>query len=373
MSDLIKNKKTTVRNPAMDIIRTLAFLTVIGVHFFLNSGFYKYPVVGVRMYVMTLVRTFLMICVPLFMVLSGYLMRKKQVGAEYFMKIFQTLIIYVLASCVCVLVKICLFDMEISAIKIVEGFFEYSNAPYAWYIEMYIGLFLLAPFLNIAYNGLESRRKKLLLVMIAVFLTAGPSLFNIFVPSIDWFLNPLSSKDYFQIVPDWWSGIYPIAYYLIGCYLSEYGLKIKTSYNIIAIIFVFLASGSFAFYRSYGSSFVNGLWSAHNGIGQVIQTILVFMLFANLNYNKFPLFLSKIFRCTSELCLGGYLVSWIFDNIFYSKLNSLISQIPKRFDWFFVIVFAVFFCSLVVSFILNIIYKIIINLFSKISAKKLEK
>lgn len=373
MNNCVNLRKTTARNPAMDIIRTLAFFTVVGVHFFLNCGYYRQPVEGVRMYVMTLVRTFLMICVPLFMVLSGYLMRKKNANKGYFCKIFKTLIIYFLASVFCVLAKIYLFDMELDMLKIVEGFFEFTNAPYAWYVEMYIGLFLLAPFLNLAYNGLETKRKKQLLILVMLFITAGPSLFNIFKPDLNWFLNPTTSNDYFQLVPDWWTRFYPITYYFIGCYLSEYGLKIRPFYNILAIIFVFFVSGSFSFYRSYGLPLVKGIWENHNGIATVIQTVLVFTLFANLKYDKFPSVLSKLFRCISDLCLGGYLVSWVFDNIFYSKLNSAIVEIPKRFDWFFLIVLAVFCCSLVVSYGINCIYVFSKIIFSRISGIKLKK
>ena len=373
MKDCIEKRKLNSRNPAMDIIRTFAFFTVVGVHFFLNSEYYSYPLTGVRMYVMTLVRTFLMICVPLFMLLSGFLMRKKTVNKTYFSKIFKTLIIYFLASIFCILAKIYLFDNELTLLKIVEGFFEFKNAPYAWYVKMYIGLFLLAPFLNLAYNGLDSKRKKQLLVLIMLFLTAGPSLLNIFVPNINWFLNPTSSDDYFKLIPDWWTDIYPVTYYFIGCYLNEYGLKIKTFYNLLAIIFVFFASGSFAFYRSYGLPLLKGIWEAHSGIAQVIQTVLVFTLFANLKYDKFPLILSKLFRRLSDLCLGGYLVSWVFDKLFYDKLNILIEQIPKKFDWFFVIVPLVFCCSLFASYIINLIYNFLGFIFSKISGKKLVK
>ena len=40
------------RNPAMDIIRCLAFFSVVSVHFFLNSGFYNEIIEGKQMLVM---------------------------------------------------------------------------------------------------------------------------------------------------------------------------------------------------------------------------------------------------------------------------------------------------------------------------------
>ena len=62
------------RSPAADIIRIFAFFCVVSVHFFLNSKFYDYPTEGKTMLVMTICRSFFMICVPLFLLLSGYLL-----------------------------------------------------------------------------------------------------------------------------------------------------------------------------------------------------------------------------------------------------------------------------------------------------------
>ena len=77
----------TKRNPAADIIRILAFFLVVSVHFFLNNGFYSYIVEGKRMYIMTLMRSFCIICVPLFLTLSGYLLRRKQLEKNYYKRI----------------------------------------------------------------------------------------------------------------------------------------------------------------------------------------------------------------------------------------------------------------------------------------------
>lgn len=65
------------RNCNLDIIRCVAVFTVICVHFFLNSEYYTYPIVGERMYIMTFICTAARVCVPLFLLLTGYLMRQK--------------------------------------------------------------------------------------------------------------------------------------------------------------------------------------------------------------------------------------------------------------------------------------------------------
>ena len=46
-----------------------------------------------------------MICVPLFLLLTGYLMKNKELSIKYYKGIGNTLFVYVLASIACVLFK----------------------------------------------------------------------------------------------------------------------------------------------------------------------------------------------------------------------------------------------------------------------------
>ena len=68
------------RSAAADIVRCFAFFCVVSVHFFLKNGYYTQPVKGERMFVMTVMRSFFIICVPLFLTLSGYLLRTKELS-----------------------------------------------------------------------------------------------------------------------------------------------------------------------------------------------------------------------------------------------------------------------------------------------------
>ena len=85
----------------MDIIRCFALLCVISAHFFLYTDFYYVLLTGSRLYLMTLILSASMICVPLFIMLSGYLLNKKQPVRSYYAKLGKTLSIYCLASVCC--------------------------------------------------------------------------------------------------------------------------------------------------------------------------------------------------------------------------------------------------------------------------------
>ena len=89
------------RNPALDIIRCFALFCVVSVHFFRSIGLYSVPVQGLSMGVMLALRGFFMVCVPLFLLLSGYLQKDKTLTKDYYKKILPILGIYVLASLCC--------------------------------------------------------------------------------------------------------------------------------------------------------------------------------------------------------------------------------------------------------------------------------
>ena len=345
------------RNPAMDVVRSFALLCVISVHFFLNSGFYNETVSGFPMFFMVLLRNFFMICVPLFMILSGYLLNTKKISRSYFLKIFQTLGIYLLASLFCAAYRF-FFDREnFSFIGSFWGLFNFSTATYSWYIEMYIGLFLLIPFLNLIYNNLTSQKHKKLLLLVLLILTALPSVLNIWqFLNIQWWIRPSISSNHDYLAPDWWIGIYPVTFYFIGCYLKEYTLKIKRSTNLLFILSVALLTGIFNYYRSYGSVFQNGKWNEYCSLLVTVQATLVFNYLSTKDYSSLGSKTRKVLSKVSAWTLGAYLSSWVFDTAFYGILCRWEPVMVKRILYFPLIVFCVFVCSVLASALLNFVY-----------------
>lgn len=48
------------RDVSLDGVRIFAVFSVISVHFFRNNGFYQNPITGARMFLMTMMRSFLL-------------------------------------------------------------------------------------------------------------------------------------------------------------------------------------------------------------------------------------------------------------------------------------------------------------------------
>lgn len=84
--------------------------------------------------------------VPLFIMMTGYLNANKTVGRKYYRGIGRVLIAYLFFSLLTLCFKRFYLVEDISLRSMIEQILNFSAIPYAWYIEMWIGLFLLTPF-----------------------------------------------------------------------------------------------------------------------------------------------------------------------------------------------------------------------------------
>lgn len=369
LEDVIVNRE---RNYILDFIRIIAAFSVVSVHFFLNNGFYNEVVTGTDMYIAITMKNFFMICVPLFLLLTGYLKgNKRDIDKKYYHGIFKILAIYILSSIACIIYKksagIIPYDFKHACLAILN----FSGADYSWYIEMYIGLFLLIPFLNIIFLNIDKNQKRILIITL-LFMTSVPTFTNIYNFDIEnWWLNPSSNAGYQKILPFFWVTLWPITYYYIGNYLREHPLKLNRKATSLLIAVTSIASGTFNFYRSYNTIYVRGIWQDWNGVLNIILSTLMFHFLLQMNWiNKIPATLKHSLRLLSDLTLGAYLVSYIFDQIFYKVLVTRVPKMTDRLKYYIIIVPLIFVCSMLLSYILNMIYYIAQLIIQRLKIRK---
>ena len=290
------------------------------------------------MFVATIMRSLFINCVPLFLMLSGYLMNTKKVTKEYFLKLKDVLLVYVLSTLVIFGYKMLLLHEQHSFLEIVQNILSYQQ--YSWYIEMYIGLYLLIPFLNLIWNNLNGHKEKLLLIGIIIFITTVPSVTN----SMDWI-----------VFPDWWIDIYPITYYFVGAYLCEYkgNLKISLGKGMCLFVVVTILSGAFSYYKSYGRTFIWGTWNAYGGIMTFLTSVLAFIVILLVKTDKWPNWLKKVIKGISLLSLPIYLTSCVADNIIYKWLNNNVVNVTDRFFYYIPVLCMVFVISLICAILVE--------------------
>ena len=343
---MVENKQ---RSCNLDLIRVFALLTVVSVHFFWDGTFYDQVIDSPYMVFPLCVRNFSMICVPLFLMLSGYLLKNRKPCKSYYCKLFQTVGIYLLSSIAYCILVYCLRREEFSLGKAIRGIFAFETLSYAWYIEMYIGLFLMIPFFNMAYGNCSDKGKKLL-VITALILTALPSLLNIWRPhDLSWWLRPGSSNEYFEIAPDQWEAMHFFTFYFIGAYLRDFPLKLKPLPTLLLAVGVCLVGGVFTYYRCYGYIFAGWAWTSYQSVLTTVQSVLVFHFLNSLDLSKLGNGWKKLLKKLSSWVLGAYLCSSFFDEYFYPQLVEAQPVFLRSFLYYPVMVAAVAVCSIAVS------------------------
>lgn len=340
----------------LDLVRFFAVLFVPAVHFFLNNNFYGNKINGTG-YLISIFFLFLFyIGVPLFLLLTGYLKRKKVLTKDYYKSIVRILISYLFISVICSIVRKFILNEDIRILSTIINIFNFKACGYAWYIEMYIGLFLFIPFLNVLYNNLNTKKNKQYLILtLLVMCSLSPVINYIKIDGV-----------YLDIIPDWWGILYPFIYYFIGCYIGEYKVKVdkKRLFGLgISILFFYAyAVYHYNFNQFFSYTF---LWN-HYSIFTISLAVIFFLLLYDVDIkNKV---INKIVTSVSLLSLDIYLFSYLVDRFTYQYLNNYLKSPIQYLRYMVPIILFVFIFSYVLSYIKSLLFKLIRKLFPRLKA-----
>ena len=167
------------RNVGLDLIRSCAILFVIAGHFFsLHTAFKTSTFEGTSLFIQATISFLFYTGVSLFLLLTGYLNTNKSINKKYYKGGVRVIISYLLFSLITIIFRKYYLHESLSWIQWGLKVLDFSAIPYGWYIEMWIGLFLLTPFLNLLYKTIPDQKQKLILVGTLYIMTALPDLLN---------------------------------------------------------------------------------------------------------------------------------------------------------------------------------------------------
>ena len=309
-------KTVKERNLNLDLIRCVALLMVPCLHGFDHTGLYSSALNTIPGGIMMVGKMLITCSIPLYLLLSGYLCSKKALSARYYLGLIRILGVYLICGVACLAFEQCSGIAHRSPVEMLSALVNFNCSDYAWYIMMYFGLFLMIPFLNMAYHGLKTQGQKLVLVATFLALSVLPSLLNL----------------YFQLYSLWWARLYPLCYYFTGAYLNEYMPKAKPG-KWAAALLAFLAAYSVFFYFHYDANGAALIGVYQDTFPVYILSVLLFVILFRLPLGTVPGPVAALLRKVSDLTLPAYLLTWITDSLIYPRLMAAVPAGPARYPW----------------------------------------
>ena len=318
-----------MRNKNIDLIKSIASFFVILVHFFLNTGFYNLKTINNIVTVSFILKNIAVVCVPLFMLVTGYLMNEKKVSKKYYFNILLFILTYLFISLLCLFIRKYFLGDNASIRNLAVGIFTFETNQYAWYVNMYFGLYLLIPFLNIIIEEIKENKNLFIFVIaILTFLTAFPKVIT------------------------YWSLLYPVNYYFIGAYVKKYNVNTYKLKYVIIIVTVSIIEIIISKKIGHNASFFNN----YGMILILIKSISVFFLLNSIKLKRNTSLLKKISKHT----LSIYLISYIVDIIVYKYFNSTFLTYDQRFFHGYIVLIIFIMClilSIVIDYIIHYVIK----------------
>ena len=319
------------RNLNIDLIRVFACFLVISVHFFPNTSFYAQPIQGLPMFALTFIRNFSMICVPLFMLLTGYLSRHFDYDKKHILRFAHILIVYLLGTVVCKLYRMFFLGYGFSLKEWIYGLIDFSGAPYAWYVEMYLGMLIMIPFLNAGWRGMSAAGRRIAALGFIVLSSA-----HTVIPD--------------RALFDYWAALYPVMYYFVGAYLAENSPRLKSGWLglLLAAAAVLLALGSFVL--DHGGTFRARPFVDHSSVYVLAVAVLFFQFVRSLDLSALPACVCRLIQMAAKATLPAYLVSYCFDCSLYEPFCQRVPVAAKQLPYYFLLVPVNFVGSILIGY-----------------------
>lgn len=282
------------REPGIDLLRCLGLFCVVNVHAFLYNGFYSELQDSPAVWAAGAFRWLFFCCNGLFLLLTGYLKSNKPLCPAYYRSLLGVILGYVLTCVISFPIRHFCLGEVLTPGQWLEKALTFAN--YGWYVEMYIGLFLISPILNLAMAKLTTPGQWAWLVGIMLLLSALPSITVL------------------PILPDHWTSLYPITYYVLGAAIRRWQPRVPT-WLALAGAFATAMGLSLATLLTATDTVSSGFGQGYGGFW--ITAIAVFLFLALYRLRPGPR-LCRLLAWMSAGCFEGYILSrlldvWVYD------------------------------------------------------------
>lgn len=333
------------RAVSIDLIKTIAIFFVMITHMLNYRGAFQGSL-SIIWDIQCFVKYIAITGVLLFILITGYLQSRKGFTLKYYISIIPVLVSYFIITIGESAVERIFFHKDVFNLAHVVGIFDYTYG-YGWYVEMYIGLFLIIPFLNKLFSSLTSSGQ-LCLILILCIMTCLPTMFE----------GITVSGVALRIFPDFFKNLYVITIYYVGAYIREHQPVVSKLKCALVMLLVLVAETVYCHICSQ----TEYAWWVFNNVGALshcIVAVCIFLMLYRLNITN--RLISAVTYSFSSCSLEIYLISYITDMLCYNHLRLNIVLV------FIINVFTAFVSAKVVKLASTLISKILQNGILKIA------
>ena len=333
------------RENGADLYRILGLLFVNMLHACLYNGFYYEAQEGVAVWAANSVRWLVFGCNAMFMLLTGYLKTTSPWGRRYYKSLVAVLIGYALTCVISYPIRYFYLGERDSLQVWLGRFVGFSN--YAWYVEMYIGLFMISPLVNLALDKITDPKKQWFLACSLLLVTVGYTATN------------------WPLLPDYCGSMYPIAIYTLGAVIRRTQPKVPAWLGLGVAALTAMGLG-YVTMKTATDGFYGGFSQGYGGFWIVLMVTGLFLGVYRLRVGESC---GKVLAFLAGGVFEGYILSRLFDVWVYGTVKQWHS--PEYYPLIFLCVtLPVFVTSLLAGKLVNTISAAITRQLWKLAEKK---
>ncbi len=348
-----------IRESNYELLRIISMFFIIVWHVIIHSGL-EVNSTGATNFFINMLLFLSMFHVSVFMIITGYYQSKSKFKLRKFLSL---------------LLEIGFYNFVINTFFYITGIVEYTNVEYLksilfynfsalWYIQCYIIVYLLSPFLNRFIASVDRvTLKKLIIVLLFCF-----SIFPFLSSSLTFDTNGFTV---YQYVTLYFVGAYIRKYNLNSDFLKRFNKSQKQLIYLSIFVVSWLSNVMLYYFANYltqldsnilnyiGNSLVVYKYYYSNPL-VIIQSISLFMLFGTFKFTN------RFINYIASLVLGIYIIheTDVIKNNLYNWLNLSVDIESGKIIIIKIILFTII--IFVVCVLIEIVRKLIFKLIYKI-------
>lgn len=282
----------------LEALRIVAMFTIVLQHFLIHGGIMQAVNPGSINYILAIfLKSVTLFAVNCYVLISGYFLVKSKWRIKKLLLLVAQVIFY---SVLIYLLLVATGSIPFSLKNLLFSFFPILTKRY-WFVTIYIGMYLLSPFVNKLIESLTQRQHALCILLLFLLFS--------FWPNIIYSSDPMDAGGGHGVA--WFLTLYMVAAYLRLYYTPRkgQGRKLLACYLLMVVVPPFFKIAYTNFFNQMNLNLAGpspDLLYEYHSVPVLVASVSLFMAFLYLKI-KSPS-VSKIISFLAPLTFGVYLI-----------------------------------------------------------------